>query len=394
MPGQNMRHVDVAIVGGGLAGSLAAAMLGRAGTSVALVDPHETFPPDFRCEKLDGSQIAVLRQTGLADVVLAAAAPDDEICIARRGRVLDRRPHRQCGILYDTLVNTVRGAIPPAVDVIVGKASALAVTPERQRLTLASGEEITARLVVLATGLNIALRHMLGVERETLSAAHSVSVGFDVRAAAAGFPFRAMTYYPDDIAQRMAYLTRFPVATGMRANLFLYRDMADPLLRLLREAPREALRALMPGLENVTGPFAVEGFVRIRPVDLCRMRDYVRPGAVLVGDAFGTSCPAAGTGVNKVLTDVVQLCNVHIPAWLAGAGMGAEKTRAFYDDPVKRAADAKSLAKAFFLRSISTDPGALWAARRQKRRLGHVVYGLLHRHGAGRAVAARAEARF
>jgi hypothetical protein len=89
----------------------------------------------------------------------------------------------------------------------------------------------------------------------------------------------------------------------------------------------------------------------------------------------------------------VQLCNVHIPAWLAGAGMGAEKTRAFYDDPVKRAADAKSLAKAFFLRSISTDPGALWAARRQKRRLGHVVYGLLHRHGAGRAVATPAAAR-
>ncbi len=369
-------------------------MLGRAGTAVALIDPHKTFPPDFRCEKLDGSQIALLRKTGLADVVLAAAAPDDEICIAHNGRIVARQPHRQCGILYDTLVNTVRGTIPPAVDVVIGKVSALSTTPERQRLTLASGEEITARLVVLATGLNITLRHMLGVERETLSAAHSVSVGFDVRPAAApDFPFRAMTYYPGAVAQRMAFLTLFPVATGMRANLFLYRDMADPLLRQMRDAPREALRSLMPGLENVTGPLAVEGFVKIRPIDLCRMRGYVQPGVVLVGDAFGTSCPAAGTGVNKVLTDVERLCNVHIPSWLAGEGMGIEKIRAFYDDPVKRETDAKSLAKAMFVRSISTDPGALWAARRRKRRLGHGVYGLLHRLGVGRFAAASGRAR-
>jgi 2-polyprenyl-6-methoxyphenol hydroxylase-like FAD-dependent oxidoreductase len=45
-----MRITDVAIVGGGLAGSLAAAMLGRASIDAALVDPHEHYPPDFRCE--------------------------------------------------------------------------------------------------------------------------------------------------------------------------------------------------------------------------------------------------------------------------------------------------------------------------------------------------------
>ena len=58
-------------------------------------------------------------------------------------------------------------------------------------------------------------------------------------------------------------------------------------------------------------------------------------GVVLVGDAFATSCPAAGTGTGKVFTDVERLCNVHIPRWLATPGMGADKIAAFYDDPVK-----------------------------------------------------------
>jgi 2-polyprenyl-6-methoxyphenol hydroxylase-like FAD-dependent oxidoreductase len=39
----------------------------------------------------------------------------------------------------------------------------------------------------------------------------------------------------------------------------------------------------------------------------------VQPGLVLVGDAFSTSCRAAGTGCDKVFTDVERLCNVYIP---------------------------------------------------------------------------------
>lgn len=49
-----MRYTDIAIIGGGLAGSTAAAMLGRAGISAVLIDPHETYPADFRVEKPSG----------------------------------------------------------------------------------------------------------------------------------------------------------------------------------------------------------------------------------------------------------------------------------------------------------------------------------------------------
>jgi 2-polyprenyl-6-methoxyphenol hydroxylase-like FAD-dependent oxidoreductase len=361
-----MRHVDVAIAGGGLAGATAAAMLGRAGLDVAVVDPHPVYPFDFRSEKLAGPQVHLLRRTGLADPVLAAATTMDGLWIARFGRLVERRnvESDQYGILYDTLVNAVRAEIPPSA-FVAAKVAALSTGAERQTMVLSNGEKIGARLVVLATGLNNSLRRMLGIHRVELSACHSISVGFDVVPAVGGsFEFPSLTYYPERVAERISYLTLFPVGAAMRANLFLYREARDPWLKRLREAPRDALFAAMPGLRKLTGDFDVTGDIHVRPVDLIAAKGHRQPGVILVGDAFATSCPAAGTGVNKVFTDVERLCNVHIPRWFATPGMDADKIAAFYDDPVRIACETFSRDKAFFLRALSTETGALWQARR------------------------------
>jgi hypothetical protein len=135
----------------------------------------------------------------------------------------------------------------------------------------------------------------------------------------------------------------------------------------------------MPGLRKFTGEVEVVGPVKIRPADLYVTHRYVQPGIVLVGDAFGTSCPAAGTGTNKVFTDVERLCNVHIPNWFASDGMGTDKIAAFYRDPVKTACDQQSFAKAFHLRSLSIDRGLSWHARRWARFLGRLAIGAARR---------------
>jgi 2-polyprenyl-6-methoxyphenol hydroxylase-like FAD-dependent oxidoreductase len=359
-------ETDIAIVGGGLAGSTAAAMLARAGIRAVLIDPHPTYPPDFRCEKLDASQVELLHKIGLAGPVLRVATADDKISIARFGRLIDRRPNAQYGLLYDTLVNTIRAEIP-ADAFIHAKASAIAASPDRQTLTLSTGDTISARLVVLANGLNIALRHALGIGREVLSACHSISIGFDLAPVGRrSFDFRALTYFPERVSSRMAYLTLFPIGAIMRANLFVYRDMQDLWLRQMRHAPQQALDALMPRLRKLTGVTEIMD-VKIRPVDLAVSANYRQAGIVLIGDAFSTSCPAAGTGCNKVFTDVELLCNHHIPRWLASEGMSADKIAAFYDDPVRVACETFSRDKAFFLRALSTETGALWQARRLTR---------------------------
>ena len=363
-----MRHTDVAIVGGGLAGSTAAAMLGRAGVGVALIDPYGTYPPDFRCEKLDGSQVRILRKTGLADAVLRAATPDTGACVARFGRLIEKRSGDQHGILYDTLVNTIRAEIPESVALIRDKAKSLTTSADRQSVTLSSGEEICARLVVLANGLNNSLRQSLGMPRAILSPCHSITIGFDLRPIdGSSFEFSSLTYYPERVADQIAYLTLFPIGSAVRANFMIYRRMHDPWLEQFPQAPTQILQSALPGLSKLTGAFEVAGYVKIRPADLYATQNYRRPGVVLVGDAFATSCPAAGTGAGKVFTDVERLCNIHIPRWLGTEGMGEEKITAFYDDPVKKASDAQSIAKAYHLRSLSIDPSLRWAAARWGR---------------------------
>ena len=69
-----MNYTDIAIIGGGLAGSTAAAMLGRAGIPTVLIDPHKVYPFDFRVEKLSGDeQVDRFYRTGIADSVLRSA---------------------------------------------------------------------------------------------------------------------------------------------------------------------------------------------------------------------------------------------------------------------------------------------------------------------------------
>jgi len=363
-----MHTADVTIVGGGLAGSLAAAMLGKAGISTILVDPHLAYPPDLRCEKLDGSQVATLKKTGLAGPVLKASTFDGEAWLARFGRLIDKRPSDQQGILYDTLVNTVRGEIPPNVTVIHDKATGAVTGPDRQVVKLSKGEEIDTRLVVLAHGLNLGFAHGLGLSREEIFPDHSITIGFDVTPVGRpAFDFPALTYYPERTRDRLAYLTLFPVGKTMRANFMVFRDMRDPWLKRMRETPKAAILEVMPRLGRILGEFEVTGFVKIRPATLYVTHGVRQPGIVLVGDAYSTSCPAAGTGTNKVFTDVERLCNVHIPNWLATGGMGADKIAAFWDDPEKRACDAMSAHRARELRELSTNRSPVWLARRWAR---------------------------
>jgi 2-polyprenyl-6-methoxyphenol hydroxylase-like FAD-dependent oxidoreductase len=261
---------------------------------------------------------------------------------------------------------------------VVDKVKSIYTSRYRQRVTLAGGEDISARLIVMANGLNTGLRLGLGMDREIISPCHSITAGFDIKPIGrAAFDFKALTYWPERSSARMAYLSLFPIGRTMRANFMVYRDMSDPWLRRLRLDPVAGLLEAMPRLPTLTGAFTVEAPVKIRPADLYVTTGCEQPGIVLVGDAFATSCPAAGTGATKVFTDVERLCNVHIPRWLESPDMEEDKIASFYRDPVKTAADAASLAKAFRLRALSVDRGMPWQARRLTKYVARSCTGLL-----------------
>ena len=134
-----MRETDIAIVGGGLAGSLAAVMLGRAGRAVTLVDPFESCRPDFRCEKLEEAHVDALRRAGVLDDVLPAALRYENIWVARLGKLAEIKPIVEYGIEYSALVNRLRALVPDSVAFVQSKVTDVALSGERQTLTLTNG---------------------------------------------------------------------------------------------------------------------------------------------------------------------------------------------------------------------------------------------------------------
>src|SRR3954451_16213983 len=260
---------DIAIVGGGLAGSLAAAVLARAGHRVILVDKRAVYPEEVRVEKMAGQQLDILRRLGFLRELAAVACSYDHVLNIKEGKVVDVSVGQAYGFSYDRLVAMARGLIPDASHFIVDQVTGLTCSEGVQHLSLASGKRIEARLVILATGMAGALGHSLGMTRRVLAARHSVSFGFTLaRADNSPFEFDALTCYGERPSDGIDYLSLFPVAGGMRANLFMFRDPTDPIMRELRRETRSTLLRLMPGLQPFLGDFQVIDRVQNWVMDL------------------------------------------------------------------------------------------------------------------------------
>ncbi|MFA9218305.1 MAG: FAD-dependent oxidoreductase [Sphingomonadaceae bacterium] len=367
-PIDNVTRRDVLVIGAGLAGSAAAAVLARSGLSVTVIDPYAVFPPLFRAEKIEPDQAALLQSLGLLDSVKQKTRLIREIIHGRAGQVLHRRAIEQFGISYCDIVNQVRTQIPAQVEFKLSRVEKLLADPVRPRAELADGSIYEGRLVVLASGMTGRLFEQLEVQKQMVKEELSMAFGFMLeRTDGLPFLFDAVTYRPISYAGKVGYVTLFRMGNAMRANIFAYWPARDATTKELLREPASTLPRLLPGLDQLIGSYAVQGKIEPFKIDLYRMRDCARPGVVFIGDAYQSVCPSTGMGLSKVLNDVEILCKEFVPQWLAAPSITAASVAHFYAHARKNAVDNLALKQALAGRDSVLDNSLRWRLRRLVR---------------------------
>ncbi len=338
---------DIAIIGAGFAGALAALRLAQMGLSPVVIDPHAPYPSDFRCEKFSADQVDQLRTLGVLDAFQTPELYGD-----------DPEALSQRGLRYDQMVNALRDRWPAEVRFLQTKVADIQASAGRQRLTLSDGTVVDCRLVVLATGPGEKLRAGLGLKKEVLSANHSICLGFSLDGA---FGFDGLVHRGETAGDGVGYASLFRIGEQMRVNLFVYDDPKSERVRAIRRAPLAELVRLMPGLRSkllLAQP--VGETVEMRVSDLYEVKADHLHGVVLIGDARRTSCPASGTGISRILDDVHRLGDA-VGGWLGSDGMAADKIVTFY---AGESGDADRHRRSLNGRRLATETTLPWRLRR------------------------------
>jgi 2-polyprenyl-6-methoxyphenol hydroxylase-like FAD-dependent oxidoreductase len=315
---------DLCIVGGGPAGMMAGFLFARAGVRTLVIEKHSDFLRDFRGDTVHPSTLNLFDELGLLDQLLER--PHDKVTSV--GAVIAGRQYR----VGDFTHLSGRGrfvALMPQWDFLnflAGQAKKLpafalrmecearSLIEENGRVTgiaLASGEALTARLVIAADGRGSILRKVAGLPLQDLGAPIDV------------FWFR--------IPKERTPENRTQAFIGA-GEIVVIIDRGDyfQCARVIQKGSADAVRA--NGIDRfredivATAPVTRAGInalndweeVKLLSVSLDRLTQWHRPGLLVIGDAAHAMSPVGGVGINLAIQDAVAAANILAAAMARG----------------------------------------------------------------------------
>ncbi len=313
-----MQNYDVAVVGGGLAGSVAALALARGGRKVALVAP-EPQGADERTTALMDHSIRFMERLGLWDAIASSAAPLTVMQIIDGTDRLLRAPTAQFraadvglyafgyNIPNRVLLDTLNGAVAaePNIKRLALSLQVAEFSAEEAQLVLEDGQRVSASFVVGADGRGSKVREGAGIGTRrwaypqsavVLNFSHSLPHGnVSTEFHTATGPF-----------------TQVPLP-GRRSSLVwvVKPQEAERLLSLSTEALSEEVEARM---QSMLGKVTVEQGAQAWPLSSLMADRFGKGRVALIGEAAHAFPPIGAQGLNLSLRDIIELSEILVTA--------------------------------------------------------------------------------
>ena len=306
-----MQHFEVAVVGGGLAGSVAALALARSGRKLAFIAPA-LEKSDERTTALMDQSIRFLERLGVWENIAPSAAPLSVMQIIDATKRLLRAPAAQFRALdvglyafgYNipnnalTLTLDAAVAAEPNITKIEQSVETLDYSAERVAITLAGGSTISTDFVVGADGRKSKTRDAAGIGTRTWS-----------------YPQSALVLNFSHTLPHSNVSTEFHTETGpftqvplpgLRSSL-VWVVKPEEAQRLVELPSDQLSRRVEDRMQSILGKVAVEGTPQIWPLSSLMADRFGKGRLALIGEAAHAFPPIGAQGLNLSLRDVIAL---------------------------------------------------------------------------------------
>jgi 2-octaprenyl-6-methoxyphenol hydroxylase len=337
--------LDLAVVGGGPAGLIAALSLAHAGIDVVLYAPPLSAP-DRRTTALLGGSVEILSTLGVWAELAAHAAPLAHLRLVDATHRLLRAPEtifsaEELGLpafgynventhLRDALLAAVR-----ATDAVhLREEAVLAVAPNSESVALSSGDATRRfRLVIAADGRNSICRRAAGIESEQRELPQT-ALALNLRHS------RPHGNVSTEFHTESGPFTLVPLP-GRRSSLVCVVG-PDEAGALLKQGDTALGREVEARSHSILGRIEIEGECASFPLGFSIAQTFARRRIALVGEAGHLLPPIGAQGLNLGIRDAATIAELASDALRGGGDPGRDTVLEAYDR--RRRGDVRSRA--------------------------------------------------